>query len=63
VREVACVIPAYDAAATLEGVVRGLRAALPDALVIAVDDGSSDATHDVAAACCDRAVRFHAIRG
>jgi glycosyltransferase involved in cell wall biosynthesis len=63
VREVACVIPAYDAAATLEGVVRGLRAALPDALVIAVDDGSSDATHDVAAACCDRAVRFHANRG
>jgi glycosyltransferase involved in cell wall biosynthesis len=60
---VACVIPAYDAAATLAGVVRGLRTALPDALLIAVDDGSSDGTHGVAAACCDRAVRFRANRG
>ena len=62
-RLVACVIPAYDAATTLEGVVRGLRAALPEALLIAVDDGSADATHDVAAACCDRAVRFKSNRG
>ena len=62
-RLIACVIPAYNAAATLEAVVRGLRAALPDALLIAVDDGSADATHDVAAACCDRAVRFRANRG
>jgi glycosyltransferase involved in cell wall biosynthesis len=51
---VACVIPAFDAAATLERVVRGLRASLPQALLIAVDDGSADATHDVAATCCDR---------
>ena len=41
---VACVIPAYEAAATLESVVRGLRAALPDAILIVVDDGSADAT-------------------
>jgi len=60
---VACIIPAYDAEATLESVVRGLRASLPDALLIAVDDGSADATHDVAASCCDRAVRFRANRG
>ena len=60
---VACVIPAYEAAATLESVVRGLRAALPDAILIVVDDGSADATHDVAAACCDRAVRFRSNRG
>jgi glycosyltransferase involved in cell wall biosynthesis len=60
---VACVIPAYDAAATLENVVRGLRASLPDALLIAVDDGSADATHDVAAACCDRVVRLRSNRG
>ena len=56
-------IPAYDAAATLEAVVSGLRVALPDALLIVVDDGSSDATHDVASACCDRAVHFRANRG
>jgi glycosyltransferase involved in cell wall biosynthesis len=60
---VACVIPAYDAAATLASVVRALRASLPQALLIAVDDGSADGTHDVAAACCDRVVRFHANRG
>ena len=60
---VACIIPAYDAEATLESVVRGLRASLPDALLIAVDDGSADATHDVATSCCDRAVRFRANRG
>ena len=42
---------------------RGLRVALPAALLIAVDDGSADATHEVATACCDRAVRFHANRG
>jgi glycosyltransferase involved in cell wall biosynthesis len=63
VSEVACVIPAYDAAATLEGVVRGLRSALPDAMLVAVDDGSRDATHDVAASCCDRVVRFGSNRG
>ncbi len=59
----ACVIPAYDAAATLAEVVRGLRVALPGALLIAVDDGSGDGTHDVAASCCDRAVRFRENRG
>lgn len=60
---VACVIPAYEAAATLGLVVRGLRASLPDALLIAVDDGSGDGTHDVAAACCDRVVHFQRNRG
>jgi glycosyltransferase involved in cell wall biosynthesis len=39
---VAAVIPAYQAAATIEDVVRGTRAVLPDVLV--VDDGSTDAT-------------------
>jgi glycosyltransferase involved in cell wall biosynthesis len=60
---VACIIPAYEAAATLGSVVRGLRASLPGALVIAVDDGSRDATHDVAASCCDRVVRLRTNRG
>jgi glycosyltransferase involved in cell wall biosynthesis len=63
VSDVACIIPAYDAAETLERVVRGLRAALPHAMMVAVDDGSRDATHDVAASCCDRVVRFRSNRG
>ena len=55
---VACVIPAYRAADTLEQVVRALRAALPDARVIVVDDGSPDATAAVADAVADRAIRL-----
>jgi glycosyltransferase involved in cell wall biosynthesis len=60
---VACVIPAYNAASTLEAVARGLRAALPGVLLIAIDDGSSDPTHAVALASCDRVVRHAANRG
>jgi glycosyltransferase involved in cell wall biosynthesis len=44
---VACVVPAYNAARRVAGVIDGLRAALPGALVIAVDDGSTDDTRDV----------------
>ncbi|MGH7620974.1 MAG: glycosyltransferase family 2 protein [Gemmatimonadaceae bacterium] len=60
---IACVIPAYNAASTLANVARGLRAALPGVLLIAVDDGSSDPTHAVALASCDRVVRHPANRG
>jgi glycosyltransferase involved in cell wall biosynthesis len=60
---IACVIPAYNAASTLETVARGLRAALPGVLLIAIDDGSSDPTHAVALASCDRVVRHTANRG
>jgi glycosyltransferase involved in cell wall biosynthesis len=55
---VACVIPAYRAAGTLEQVVRALRAALPDARVIVVDDGSPDATAAVAYAVADRVIHL-----
>jgi glycosyltransferase involved in cell wall biosynthesis len=44
----AAVIPAYQAAATIDDVVRGTRALLPDVLV--VDDGSTDATGALASA-------------
>lgn len=60
---IACVIPAYNAASTLASVARGLRASLPGVLLIAVDDGSSDPTHAVALASCDRVVRHPANRG
>ena len=60
---VACVIPALDAAATLGDVASGLRAALPRATIVAVDDGSVDATSDVARYACDVVVRFPGNRG
>ena len=60
---VACVIPAFDAASTIESVAVGLRAALPDAMLIVVDDGSSDHTYDVAQGSCDRVVRLDVNHG
>lgn len=43
---VAIVIPAYQAAATLGAVVARAQAAVPDAGIIVVDDGSRDGTGD-----------------
>lgn len=45
---VAVLVPAYQAAATVGAVVAGARAALPDAMVYAIDDGSTDSTGEVA---------------
>lgn len=58
-----CVIPALDAAATLGALARRLRHELPRASIVAVDDGSVDATSDVARASCDVLVRFPTNRG
>jgi glycosyltransferase involved in cell wall biosynthesis len=44
VSPLACVIPAYDAARTLAGVLRGVRLAVPDAMTVVVNDGSHDGT-------------------
>ncbi|MGI8428812.1 MAG: glycosyltransferase family 2 protein [Solirubrobacteraceae bacterium] len=63
VRDVACVIPALDAGATLGDVVRALGESLPGARLIAVDDGSRDDTHAVARAHCDDVIRFEHNRG
>jgi glycosyltransferase involved in cell wall biosynthesis len=45
---VAALVPAYEAASTVGDVVGGTRAIVPD--VVVVDDGSTDATGDVARA-------------
>lgn len=52
------VIPTYDEAQTLPGTLARLRAAVPDADVLVVDDGSPDGTGDLAeqAAAEDSAV-------
>jgi dolichol-phosphate mannosyltransferase len=55
---VTCVIPAYRAADTLSQVVGGLRAVLPEARIVVVDDGSPDATATVADGLADRVIRL-----
>lgn len=60
---VTVVIPAYEAERTLAAVVAGTRRAMPDARIVAVDDGSTDDTHGVARTQCDDVVRFSANRG
>jgi hypothetical protein len=47
---IAVLIPAYQAAATVGAVVAGSRAALPDAIVYVIDDGSTDSTGATATA-------------
>jgi glycosyltransferase involved in cell wall biosynthesis len=56
IARVACVVPAYNAAARVGGVIAGLRASLPGAIVVGVDDGSADRTRDVLADGCDSLV-------
>jgi glycosyltransferase involved in cell wall biosynthesis len=60
---VVCVIPALDAERTLAAVAGGLRAAVPHATLVAVDDGSRDHTLRVARAACDVVVHFPRNRG
>jgi glycosyltransferase involved in cell wall biosynthesis len=52
------VIPAYNEAARLGRVLAGVRAAVPDASVLVVDDGSTDDTTAVARAAGARVVRL-----
>ena len=51
-------IPAFNEGARIGGVLSGVRAAVPDATVLVVDDGSSDATAAVARAAGARLVRL-----
>jgi glycosyltransferase involved in cell wall biosynthesis len=47
---VTVVVPTYEEAENLPMLVKGVRAALPDARILVVDDNSADGTADVAAA-------------
>jgi glycosyltransferase involved in cell wall biosynthesis len=62
-QRVACVIPALNAAPTLSLVVAGVRASLPEAFVVVVDDGSADQTCQVARGSADLVHRFDRNRG
>lgn len=59
----AVVVPAYNAAGTLGAVLQGLRAAVPDARLIVVDDGSTDSTAVIANAHAHLVVRHGSNRG
>lgn len=63
IERIAAVVPAYDAAKHIEGVLRGLLALLPPENVIVVDDGSRDGTADVARRAGVRVIAHPANRG
>jgi glycosyltransferase involved in cell wall biosynthesis len=56
-RPVAVVIPACNEARTIGGVIARVRAVMPDADVLVVDDGSTDGTPAAAAAAGARVIR------
>jgi glycosyltransferase involved in cell wall biosynthesis len=58
-----CVIPALDAAPTVGGIARALRVELPHAVIVGVDDGSTDATRAELAASCDEVLAWSVNRG
>lgn len=61
--KVACIVPALNVAATVRGVVTGLRRSLPGACVVGVDDGSSDGTRVELRRVCDEVIAFDQNRG
>ena len=60
--DVACIVPAYNAAGSISSVIGELRATLPSARIIVVDDGSTDGTA-TAAAMADGVVHHDVNRG
>jgi glycosyltransferase involved in cell wall biosynthesis len=59
----ACVVPAYNAAETLEQVIDGVRQTVPRVRVVVIDDGSTDETREVADRVADDVVGFDHNRG
>ena len=60
---VVCIIPALNAAPTLRRVIDGLRASIPGASIVGIDDGSTDATGSIMRESCDVSESFAANRG
>jgi len=60
---VVCIIPALNAASTVDKVVAGVRREVPNVFVIGVDDGSTDGTRSQLRRACDRTIEFDVNRG
>lgn len=58
IEPVVCIIPAYNAEASVHNVARGIKRVLPRALVLGVDDGSTDGTRSLLKAACDHTIAF-----
>jgi glycosyltransferase involved in cell wall biosynthesis len=57
------IVPAYNAEATLANVVKGVRRNLPKALIIGVDDGSSDGSRKLLRTVADETIEFDVNQG
>jgi glycosyltransferase involved in cell wall biosynthesis len=57
------IVPAYNAEPTLANVVKGVRRTLPNALIIGVDDGSTDGSGQLMKTVADETIEFPQNRG
>lgn len=57
------IVPAYNAEPTLANVVKGVRRTLPNALIIGVDDGSTDGSVQLMRTVADETIEFPQNRG
>lgn len=60
---VVCIIPTLDAGGSVGQVIAGLRASLPGALIVGVDDGSTDGSLEILRERCDHSEAFQSNRG
>lgn len=63
IEPVVVVVPAYNADASVEAVVKGVKLHLPRALVLGVDDGSTDGTRAILKRTCDQLIAFDVNQG
>jgi glycosyltransferase involved in cell wall biosynthesis len=63
IEPVVCIVPAYNADASVEAVVKGVKMHLPRALVLGVDDGSVDGTRAILKRTCDQVIAFDKNQG
>ena len=57
------IVPVYNAEPTLANVVKGVRRSLPGALIIGVDDGSTDGSRKLLRTVADETIEFDKNRG